>query len=106
MLRPFRLALQEGRMILPDFREVLRKIRVSPCVLCRRPENTAGRAPCRLGGLHPVFLVLLPRSAAGVDLMFVSCSYVLSLPQIAGRILEEARYDHENNDSNGKRRND
>lgn len=38
--------------------------------------------------------------------MFVSCSYVLFLPQIAGRILEEARYDHENNDSNGKRRND
>lgn len=34
MLRPFRLVLQEGRMILPDFREVLRKIRVSPCV-CR-----------------------------------------------------------------------
>ena len=33
MLRPFRLVLQEGRMILPDFREVLRKIRVSPCVL-------------------------------------------------------------------------
>lgn len=37
--------------------------------------------------------------------MFVSCSYVLSLPQIAGRILKEARYDHENNDSNGKHRN-
>ena len=33
MLCPFRLVLQEGRMILPDFREVLRKIRVSPCVL-------------------------------------------------------------------------
>lgn len=33
MLRPFRLVLQEGRMIFPDFREVLRKIRVSPCVL-------------------------------------------------------------------------
>lgn len=38
--------------------------------------------------------------------MFVSCSYVLSLPQIAGRILKEARYDHENDDPNGKRRND
>lgn len=33
LLRALRLVLQEGRMILPDFREVLRKIRVSPCVL-------------------------------------------------------------------------
>lgn len=38
--------------------------------------------------------------------MFVSCSYVRSLSQIAGRILEEARYDHENDDPNGKGRND
>lgn len=30
---PFRLVLQEGRMVLSDFGEVLRKIRVSPCVL-------------------------------------------------------------------------
>lgn len=70
------------------------------------PENTAGRAPCRLGGSHPVFLALLPRSAAGLDLMLVPCSYVLSLPQIVGRILEEACYNNENNDSNGKGRND
>lgn len=33
VLFPLRFVLQEGRMILPDFREVLRKIRVSPCVL-------------------------------------------------------------------------
>lgn len=38
--------------------------------------------------------------------MFVSCSYVLSLSQIAGRILEEARYNNENDNSNGKGRND
>lgn len=33
VLFPLRFALQKRRMILPDFREVLRKIRVSPCVL-------------------------------------------------------------------------
>lgn len=33
VLFPLRFALQKRRMIFPDFGEVLRKIRVSPCVL-------------------------------------------------------------------------
>lgn len=37
MLRPFRLVLQEGRMIFPDFGEILCEIRICSCVLQNIP---------------------------------------------------------------------